>query len=207
MGLHLDDEMILLSSDEELEALLQPADDILLEVRAKLKHHYNIGPYPKPSTVPVDLADGLADSIAKMTDDHLSVLLAQYIAYASFLSDKVAETGATYRIASTNRDRVKKLLTLRFRRDSKVAKTDVDAYVAVHSVYIRVEDEADKLYAMKEILEARYKSYSKQAATLSRLIEIRTGELNTQSSRPGVGQGGGRPNFKQPGRPGGRVVR
>lgn len=184
-GLRLDDETILLATEEELDALCLPADDTIEAVRTHLRESYGIHPYGRPVTVPVDLGEGKADTISALTDDELSILLAQYNSYASFLSDKLAEAKSAYRLADTNANRIKKLLTLRYRRDSNVAKTDVDTYVAVHHVFVLAENEANKLYAVREILEARYQAYSKQASTLSRLIEIRKEERERANSSPG----------------------
>jgi len=197
-GIRLDEEAILLGTEEELLELCQSADDIIEDVRRKLKNSYGVHPYARPVTVPEDLGAGKADTIPSMTDDELSILLAQYNSYASFLSDKLAEAKSAYRLADTNQSRVKKLLTLRFRRETDIAKTDVDTYVAVHAVFVHAEDEANKLYAMREILEARYQAYSKQASTLSRLIEIRKEEHERSSSNPGGRKRGLRPGLRRP---------
>lgn len=157
------------------DAEMRSAFDIIEEVMARASE-WGIEPYSKPATVPPDLSE-LGKDPDQLTNAELAALHLRYTAYAQFINTKLAEITAAHRIADNNLKHIIADLTNQFHVGKAVAKADVPHMVRAHSKYREYECEALKLYAMKTILDARYTSYDKQAAAISRIITVRQMEL------------------------------
>lgn len=139
--------------------------------------------YPRPANVPKPLCDVEVESL---TNDQLGALYASYTSYAAYISSKLAEAQVSYKISSSN----SKQITARLKAQEftkGTPKAEVPAVVAASPAFRQHELEHLKLYAIMTILEAHYGAFSKQAATLSRLIEIRKLELEQSQRDHNVG--------------------
>lgn len=161
---------------EEMEQF-KNADDLLAEVGSQAAR-LGLLPYPKPTNVPENLADM---DISELPNNQLGNLYSQYTAHAQYVNGELVKAEIAYRSANTSLKQLDAKLKLKlFARD--VPKAEVPAMVREDPIRIDYEMEVLKLFAMKEILEAHYKVYSKQAEALSRIIALRELEFN-QSMR------------------------
>lgn len=169
--------------------------DILAEIQGQMAA-MGLQPYPQPKKMPEPLD---ADLLAGLSNRELETQLAAYTGYAAFLQTKLVEAQIAYKASSINLGAVKASLKASLFKD-KVPKSEVDAKVNTAPEFIEHELEHLKLFAIKEILEAHYNAYSKQAATVSRVIELRkleyeqeTRSHNVASYKPRPGAPGGLP--------------
>ena len=159
----------------------QSAYSILEEVQGYLEEQCGVAAPVRPSSVPKDLGEGIADRAADISQEELAILHAQYVAYAGFIGGKLAELKAGHKIADTNFGHIKADLTTRLFTQS-VAKTEIPERIKTDPLYRRYELVAMKLWMMKTIVEARYKSYEHQAASISRIISIRLEEMHREKN-------------------------
>jgi hypothetical protein len=145
--------------------------------------------YPKPKTAPEPLCD---IDVGALTNRELETQMANYVAYAMYIAPKLAEAEAAYKISTANMKAVAASLKVSLYKD-RVPKSEIDARVLVAPEYIEQELEHLKLYATKEILEAHYKAYSKQAGALSRFVELRKLEYEQEVRQHSVSTFKGRP--------------
>lgn len=174
---------------ETQEQIGQNAFDILEEVQIRMRK-LGIPDVPKPDDMPPSL--GNVD-VGSVPNREIESLYTKYLAYASYLAPRVAEIVSSYKISTANLKRVAADIKLQLVRDS-MPREELSAAILGHPVYIEQELEHLKLFAMKEIIGSYYKSYSKQASALSRIIEIRKLEQEQEqrghrigtTRRPGV---------------------
>lgn len=161
--------------------------DILEEIQQQVKK-MGLPEYPKPTTQPTPLSDL---DVGALSNRELETQMASYVAYAMFLAPKLAEAEAAYKISTANMKAVAASLKVSLFKD-EVPKSEIDARVSVAPEYIEQELEHLKLFATKQILEAHYKAYSKQAGALSRIVELRKLEYEQETRQHNVG------SFKRP---------
>lgn len=170
----------------------QRALDILEEIQAQVRA-MGLPDYPKPETSPVPLSEiDPSDLSNRDLEKHLTT----YIAYAAYLEPKVAEAEFAYKASAHNLKAIKASLKVSLYKDN-VPKSEIEARVTDSPEYCAQELEHLKLYAIKQILEAHHSGYSRQAAGLSRLVEMRKLEYeqesrgqHVQNYKPKPGQAG-----------------
>ena len=78
------------------EARHQSAFDVIDEVKSKMQD-MGLEEYPKPRSAPVPLSE--IEHIDALTNAQLGSLYVQYVAYSQFISARLADTVAGYKIA------------------------------------------------------------------------------------------------------------
>lgn len=153
--------------DEDMQHV-RSADEILHEVVSNAEA-MGIVEIPKPSGIPEPLSDMDVDGLS---DRELGALLTSYVAYAQYLNTNLAKINATHKIAEANLKHVRAKLKVKLKAKNMGDKEAENA-VQNHPVFLDMDLERLKLYAMKEILDAHFTAYDKQAAALSRNITLR----------------------------------
>jgi hypothetical protein len=163
-------------TDRESEEELRSAFDIIEETKEKMSE-MGLEEYPRPRNAPKALAE--IDDIDSLTNSQLGALYVQYVAYSQFISAKLSETIAGYRIAANNLKHLHANIASTLYA-KEVPKAEVPARVKEDPLYKQYDAELVKFFAMKTLLEAHHRAYDKQAAALSRMISLR--ELEFQQS-------------------------
>lgn len=176
-------------------ASIKGAMDILADVQRSVRN-MGLPEYPKPEGTAPPL--GNLDSAA-LSNRELERYYTSYVAYAAYIGPKVAEAEAAYRISGSNLKQIAANLETQMYA-SKVPKAEVKAKVLNNPVWIEQELEHLKLFATKTILESHMSSYSNQAKALSRCIELRKMEFESENRANGIGAYKG--PARQQGRPG-----
>jgi hypothetical protein len=167
-------------SPEEREQF-KSAQQILDDVKADAEK-LGLVKYPKPSTAPESLAD---IDIAEMPNNQLGQLYTRYTAHAQWVFGELAQAEIAYKLGVASLKLVDaKLKSKLFSQE--VAKAEVPARVREDPTRVEYEIEVLKLFAMKEILGAHYKAYSKQAEALSRIIALRELDFDMQTREMGI---------------------
>lgn len=160
----------------------QHAFDILAEIQ-EMVTKMGLPEYPKPKVAPTPLSDL---DISALSNQEVAAQMANYIAYAQYVGAKLAEAEAAYRISASNLKQIAASLKVSLFKD-QIPKGEVDARIQTSPEFQKHEYEHLKLYATKSILAAYYKSYSKQAAALSRIVELRKLEFEQEHRTNNVG--------------------
>lgn len=158
------------------------AFDILQEIQEEAAR-MGLPPYPKPSSAPKALSD---IDVGELSNRELETQMAKYVGYASYLMPKLAEAEAAYKIATANLKSIKASLKVSLFKDG-IPKNEIEARVIESPEYAEQDLELLKLFATKEILDAHYKAYSKQAQALSRFVELRKLEFEQSLREHNVG--------------------
>lgn len=187
-----------LSDDQKRST--QSAKDILAEID-KQAQDLGLVEYPKPRSSPVSLADL---DLETLSNSGLGNLYAQYTAHAQWVYGQVARAEIGYKIGVSNLKQIEAQMKAKL-FSQNIAKAEVPALVREDALRISYEIEVLKLYATKEILEAYYKAYSKQAEALSRIISLR--ELDFDMTTRDMGIQGRKGAGYQKGRPPGDLRR
>lgn len=153
----------------------QEAFEILGEVQEMVRK-MGLPPYPKPEAAPTPLCELEMEALS---NQEVAAQMVNYIAYAQYVSTKLAEAEAAYKISEVNLKQIAANLKVALFSDG-VAKAEVSARIQDSSEYQKYEQEHLKLFATKSILSAYYKSYSRQAAALSRVVELRKLEFEQE---------------------------
>lgn len=166
---------------QEERSQFKNAQDMIDEVKSKAEE-MGLHKYPKPSSQPVSLADM---DISELPNAQLGQLYSQYTAHAQWVFQEYTEAEIAYKngVASL------KLLDAKLKAKMfamGIVKAEVPALMREDPVRVEYEMEVLKLYAMKEILGAHYKAYSKQADALSRIVEIRKLEFEQTIRASGI---------------------
>lgn len=163
-------------TDKDTEDKLRSAFDTIEDTKEKMRE-MGLEDYPKPQSAPRSLAE--IPDIDSLTNSQLGALYVQYVAYAQFISSRLSETIAGYRIAANNLKQLQaKIASTLYAKE--VPKAEVPARVREDPLYKEFDAELVKFFAMKTLLEAHHRAYDKQAAALSRMISLR--ELEFQQS-------------------------
>lgn len=144
------------------------AFDMLAEIRQEVMD-MGIPPMPQPKTAPTPLSEL---EVGTLDNRDLETHMSNYIAYAQYVGPKLAETVAAYKAAASNLKAVAASLKVSLMKQD-IAKKEIDARTTESEDYAEAEYEYLKLYALKEVLGSYYKSYSRQAQALSRIVELR----------------------------------
>lgn len=168
--------------DKESDQRHKSAFEIIDETKAKMAE-LGLEEYPQPSSRPTPLAE--ISAIDSLTNAELGALYVQYVAYSQFVSARLAEMVATYKIAHNNIKHVTAELTASLYA-KEVPKSEVPTRVKESVAYQEADAELVKLFAMKTLLEAHYKAYEKQASALSRLISLRELEFQQTLRQEGI---------------------
>lgn len=183
MGLDLNEAAIV--DVEELDLNLVTIEDIEAELEKK-----GFRTFPRPEG---DL-EALADvDVNQLTNDELAALYSKYVAYQAYLSTEVARAGVEKSAADRNLKQVTAKLKSAFHAKG-VKEKEIIERVRLHPLYIEYDAEYARARYMHEILEAYDRSYGKQAAGLSRCVELRKIELQ-QAQRDGNLGRPGSPSF------------
>lgn len=163
------------------QARTKRALDLLAEIQELVKR-MGLPEMPKPEHRPMPLAD--LDTGA-LSNREVETQMTMYVAYAQYIGPKLAEAEAAYKISSANLKTIAASLKVDMYKD-KIPKTEVDARVANSPQYAEQELEHLKMYAVKEVLKAYYKSFSRQAQALSRIVEMRKLEFEQEQRHNSV---------------------
>jgi len=159
------------------------AFDILEEVQQDARD-MGLEDYPKPAGTPPPLSNLDPENLQNRD---LEVYYTAYVAYAQYIGPKVAAAEAAYKISTSNLARIAANLEAEMHKD-EVPKAEIKARVKTHPHWEEQELEHLKLFATKTILEAHYKAYSNQAKALSRIIELRKLEFESQVRGDSIGR-------------------
>jgi hypothetical protein len=170
----------LLSPEER--AQFKSAEGILEEVEERAEE-LGLMPYPKPTSVPESLAD---IDIEALTNPGLGQLFTRYTAYGQYVFGELTKSEVAYKIGVSSLKLVEAKLKTKYYGLDGITKAEVPALVKDDAFRIEYELEVLKLYAMKEILGAHYKAYSKQADALSRIISLRELEFDRDMRRNSI---------------------
>jgi hypothetical protein len=192
MRLNLDSTGIV---DPSTQGELKSAFEIIEEIERYLQDEMGVEPAKKPENQPKDLST-IADRADNLSNEELALYLSQYTAWASFYDARLSLITAAHKIAERNRKLAASEISMQLFRE-KVAKTEVPDRVRVDGMHKQFELEELKLYVMKKLLEARYKAYDKQAATISRLITLRQEDMERQRIEANLKHRGGSPHRKR----------
>ena len=163
-------------------------DNLLREVEVALEER-GIPEPPKPSKHPDSLADL---DITILTNNEVASLHTQYVAYSAYIGDQLAKIEGLEEMA-------KKLLkdTLAELKDALFAKSvkgaEATASAMKDQLYRDLDMEHAKLFFMKAIMKRRYAGYVKQAAALSRTVELRKLDFEQGRRDTNIGAGAKRP--------------
>jgi hypothetical protein len=175
--------------DPSKPAELKKAFDLIEEVKEYLSEELGVEEAEHPAFKPPALAE-LAEDADALTNSELANLHAQYIAYAGFFGNRLAWIKAAYKVAESNLSHIKADLETKLYAKGALPKAEVPAHVKQDGLYRDFEIEYLKLYMMRTILEAKYDDYRKQADAISRLITLRTEELqDARTNIQGRGKG------------------
>lgn len=159
-------------SDEDYETVLNRAD-VAMEHALSSIRKMGIKEYPAPKGAPPDLSEeGLSEKVSKMENEQLAALHAKYTAYASFIYTRTAEAKARAMLSQKSMEAVGHKLALDLFAKKTPAK-EVKAKIAANGLYSDLELNYLKDKIVYDLLESRYKAYSKQIASISRIIAIR----------------------------------
>lgn len=183
MGLDLSKAAII--DDSDLTKDLLSIEDIEAEL-----HKKGLATFPKPKGHPKGLAD---IDINKMTNDEIASLHTSYIAYQAYLSTEVARTAVHKSSADRNLKMIVAKLKSTFHAQN-VKEKEIAERVHLHPTYLEYEADYAQARYMHQILESYDRAYGKQAASLSRCIELRKMEMEGQrrvgnAGRAGFGRG------------------
>lgn len=155
-----------LSSEEQEQ--FKTAQEIIDEIEDQVASK-GLAKYPRPAGEPADLTQL---DITTMSNNELGQHFIRYTAFAQYVFGDLANIQASYRIGIASLKLIEANLKSKlFARE--VAKAEIPAMVREDPIRVEYELEVLRLFAMKEILEARYKAYQRSADALSRIIEIR----------------------------------
>lgn len=178
---------------EAARGRVDTALDILAQAQAEVAA-MGIHDAPRPDEAPPTLGDLDLEAI---DNRGLGALYLKYVAYAAFLSPKIAATTAAYKVSAANMKRVAANISTELVA-REVPKAEIRALIQEHPLYVEQELDHLKLYATMVILESHYKSYGQMAKALSRIVELRKLEFEETLRSAGIN------NHKRPpaGRPG-----
>jgi hypothetical protein len=142
--------------------------DLVTEIREEIAA-MGIHPYPQPKTAPTPLSDL---DVGSLSNRELETHMTNYVAYAQYVGPKLAETEAAYKVSGANLKAVAASQKVSLMKDG-IPKNQIDSRVTESQDYAEAELEYLKLYAIKQVLASYYKSYSRQASALSRIVELR----------------------------------
>lgn len=163
-------------------------DSLLADVQMELEARGIPEPL-KPKNHPQPLADM---DIAALTNAQIGGLYAQYVAYASYIGDELAQIEGLEEAAKKHlRDTLAELKDAAFVRGLKGAEATSAAMK--DELYRSLDLEHMKLFFMKAIMKRRYRGYTSQAAALSRTIELRKLDFEQTRRDGNIGFGGKRP--------------
>lgn len=182
--------------DESGEELLRPTEDILKEIEETLQE-MGVDDYPRPDKPPPHLAEGVADRADDLSDAELAQLHAQYVAYGCFLNGRLSYVSAAASIAEENLSAIKSHLAVKMYAE-KIPKVEIPDRIRLNGRFQELSIESLKLECMKKILEAHYATYSKQAQAVSRLITLRTQDIDDQHRDAGIKNRGRRLPLPKP---------
>jgi hypothetical protein len=178
-------------NDDELK--IASASDIIADITRRAEE-LGLPVYPKPKSTPEPLD---AHDIENMPNPLLGKLYVHYTAYAQYVNGELAKAEAAYKIGVANQNLIKaRLQATLFAKE--VPKAEVPARVKEDALFCEAELEVLKLFAAKQILEAHYKAYDKQAAALSRIISLREQEFEKEMRSYGLSRS--RRHHERPGR-------
>jgi hypothetical protein len=170
--------------DKNTPRTMRKAFDIIEEVEAYLEAEMGVAPAAKPKgEQPEDLGDGLAERADSLTNSELAILHAQYVAWAGYLNGRLAVIKAGHKLAEMNLANIRADLEREFFK-TDIPKVEVPTLVKSDGLYREFQIEDLKLYMMKQILDARVRAYDKSAEAISRLITLRTDEVQAQRRNP-----------------------
>lgn len=142
---------------------------------------------PKPKNHPLPLADM---NVNDLTNSEVAGLYTQYVAYASYIGDELAEIECLEEAAKRMlRETLGKLKDAQFAKGLKGA--EATAASISDPFYQELDFEHLRFLFMKNIMKRRYRHYTSQASALSRTVELR--KLDFESQRRDINIGRGRP--------------
>ncbi len=192
MGLDLDGAAIV---DPETETELKSAYTIMEEVDAYMVENMGVSPMNKPEREAPDISE-LVDRADDLTETELATYLMQFTQWASFFDYRLSVVTASHKIAERNRKLIDSQISLELFAEN-VVKAEVPTRTRVHPLHVKFETEELTLYCMKQVLASRYKAFSKQADTISRLISLREQEIDRQRRGSNIKhRGKGRPKLQ-----------
>lgn len=178
-------------SEKGVSAAQQRIYSMLEEAKAQLAER-GILDMPKPKNHPLPLADM---NVNDLTNSEVAGLYTQYVAYASYIGDELAEIECLEEAAKRLlRETLGKLKDAQFAKGLKGA--EATAAAISDPFYRELDIEHLRLFFMKSIMKRRYRHYTSQASALSRTVELR--KLDFESQRRDSNIGRGRPKLPAP---------
>lgn len=181
--------------DPDEEVKLRSAYSVMEEIDDYLAEKMGIEPMPRPQRDTPDLSE-LVDRADDLTDAELAVYLMLFTQWASYFDYRLSVVTASHKLAERNRKLMDSKISLQLYTEN-TPKAEVPTRVRDHHMHILFESEELTLYCMKVILQARYKAFSKQADTISRLISLREQEFERQRRSSNINRRGKSPNRKK----------
>ncbi len=178
-GLNLKGKAVLPSDDDV--RIKKTANSIIDDVDNQVRE-LGLPDYPHPSGVPKSLV-GL--DVSNMHNNDLGQLYVEYTAFAQYVLGQLARIKAAYNISLSNLKHIDAKLRIEMVKDD-VSKAEIPSRIKDHPLYTEFNIEVMKLYAMKSLLEAHYKAYTKQAAALSRIVSLRVMEFDQSERERGI---------------------
>lgn len=140
---------------------------------------------PRPKNHPEPLADM---NVNDLTNSQVAGLYTQYVAYASYIGDELAEIECLEEAAKRIlRETLGKLKDSHFAKGMKGA--EVTAAATSDPFYMELDFEHLRLLFMKNIMKRRYRHYTSQASALSRTVELRKLDFESQRRDSNIGRG------------------
>ncbi len=155
--------------------------EILADIQEQV-YLMGIPEYPKPKHTPEAIADV---DLSAMSNRELEQLLSQYTAWTAYIGTKLAEAEVAVKAADAAMKAVVASLKASLLKDG-TPKAEIDAKVRTSPQFIEYDLEYLKLYAMREILDAHNRAYSKSAQAVSRNIELRKLEYEQEQRQNNV---------------------
>lgn len=178
-------------SERGVSVAQQRIYDMLEEAKSQLAAR-GILDMPKPKNHPLPLADM---NVNELTNSEVAGLYTQYVAYASYIGDELAEIECLEEAAKRLlRETLGKLKDAQFAKGLKGA--EATAAAISDPFFQELDVEHLRLFFMKSIMKRRYRHYTSQASALSRTVELR--KLDFENQRRDTNIGRGRPKTPAP---------
>ncbi len=141
---------------------------------------------PRPKNHPEPLADM---NVNDLTNSQVAGLYTQYVAYASYIGDELAEIECLEEAAKRIlRETLGKLKDAHFAKGT-MKGAEVTAAAISDPFYQELDFEHLRLLFMKNIMKRRYRHYTSQASALSRTVELRKLDFESQRRDSNIGRG------------------
>lgn len=158
------------------------AEELIDRVKQKMAEQ-GISEYEQPEGRPPSLAEV---DVASLSNEDIGRLHAQYVSYASFLMNRVAEAKAVEKVAQSNLKQV----TARIKGElisENVSNKEIPDKTLTHPLYKQYEQDYQVAHITTMLTEAIYNTFQKQASYVSRFIKLRELDMQNHQREANVG--------------------